>query len=93
ISLRKLVENPLERDPSGLNTEARKFLVFLKGNDGYSDRPIAWKNIFNEFNEKAAQDFVQELIVGGWVKRDYINQLDMGMFITEKAYEILTSHE
>ncbi len=90
ISLKKLVENPLERDPSIIGTEARKFLDFLKSNNGYSYYPLSWNNIFSEFNEKAAKDFIEDLLADGWIKKDYINQLDIGIFITDKANNLLT---
>ena len=90
ISLKKIVENVIERDPSLENSEARKLLILFRDHNGYGCNSSAWKSIFSEYNENVAKSLIDELISGGWLKKDYINHLDQGLFITDKAEKILS---
>jgi hypothetical protein len=85
FSLKNIIENKNERDPSIASSEAHRFLIFLQNNNGYGYHPRAQKHIFSEYNKNGAEEFINELISEGWIKKDYINQLDLGIFVTEKA--------
>ena len=89
ISLKKIIENTNERDPKVMGSEARKVLAFLQDHKGYATNAKAWQHIFSEYNQKVAEDFISELILGGWIKKDYIDRLDQGLNLTEKAIQLL----
>ena len=88
ISLLKLIENPAQRHPRIEGTEAKKFLEFLKNEDGRGNSERAWQQVFSEFNKKALSEFINELIQDGWICEELVNHLDIEMNLTNKGKEL-----
>jgi hypothetical protein len=84
LSLKKIMLNDFDRRPDIDGSETNSFLKFIESQDGYSAISKAYKNLFNEFNEKSVDELILFLIKDGWLKKDYINQLDVGIFVTDK---------
>ena len=84
LSLKKIMLNNFDKRPDIDGSETNNFLKFVDSQNGYSAVSKAYRNIFNEFNEKAVNELIQSLIDEGWLKKDYINHLDIGIFVTDK---------
>lgn len=84
LSLKKIMLNDFDKKPGINGSETNSFLKFIDSQNGYSAVSKAYKNLFNEFNEKAVDELIQLLIKDGWLKKGYINHLDIGVFVTDK---------
>ena len=88
LSLKKIMLNDFDKRPDIDGSEINSFLQFVDSQNGYSAVSKSYKNLFNEFNEKAVDELIRSLIKDGWLKKDYINQLDIGVFVTDKFKQL-----
>ena len=88
ISLVKLVENEIERDPTKEGSESQKFLKLVLDEDCWGVSEKSWQLLFKNYSKKAQEDFIQEMIDGGWITKVPVNQLDTQIKITSKGEKI-----